>query len=78
VNGEAILEISDSGKGISPKLLHQFGEDWAGSLGVGLRGMNARVSQLGGKLEVQSTGSGTVVKARVPVGETLDSLTRTA
>jgi signal transduction histidine kinase len=78
VNGEAILEISDSGKGISPKLLKEFGEDWAGSLGVGLRGMNARVSQLGGKLEVQSTGKGTVVKARVPVSETLDSLTRTA
>ena len=78
VDGEAILEISDSGKGISPKLLQEFGDDWAGSLGVGLRGMNARVSQLGGKLEVQSTGKGTVVKARVPVSETLNSLTRTA
>jgi len=78
VNGEAVLEISDSGKGISPKLLQEFGDDWAGSLGVGLRGMNARVSQLGGKLEVQSTGKGTVVKARVPVSETLNSLTRTA
>lgn len=78
VHGEAILEISDSGKGISPKLLQEFGDDWAGSLGVGLRGMNARVSQLGGKLEVQSTGAGTVVKARVPSGETFDSLTRTA
>jgi PAS domain S-box-containing protein len=78
VNGEAVLEISDSGKGISPKLLQEFGDDWAGSLGVGLRGMNARVSQLGGKLEVQSTGKGTVVKACVPVSETLNSLTRTA
>lgn len=78
VDGEAVLEIADCGKGISPKLLQEFGEDWAGSLGVGLRGMNARVSQLGGKLEVQSTGKGTVVKARVPVTETLDSLTRTA
>jgi PAS domain S-box-containing protein len=78
VDGEAVLEISDSGKGISPKLLQEFGDDWAGSLGVGLRGMNARVSQLGGKLEVQSTGKGTVVKARVPVSETLNSLTRTA
>lgn len=78
LDGEAVLEISDSGKGISPKLLQEFGEDWAGSLGVGLRGMNARVSQLGGKLEVESTGKGTVVKARVPVGEPLASLTRTA
>jgi PAS domain S-box-containing protein len=78
VNGEAILEISDSGKGISPKQLQEFGEEWAGSLGVGLRGMNARVSQLGGKLEVQSTGKGTVVRASVPVSDTLESLTRTA
>jgi PAS domain S-box-containing protein len=77
-DGEAILEIEDHGKGISPTLLKEFGQDWAGSLGVGLRGMNARVSQLGGKLEVQSTGSGTVVKARIPVGEPLASLTRTA
>jgi PAS domain S-box-containing protein len=78
MDGEAILEIVDKGKGISPTQLKQFGQDWAGSLGVGLRGMNARVSQLGGKLEVQSTGSGTVVKAHLPVGEPLASLTRTA
>jgi len=74
---EAVLEIADRGKGISPELLQQFGEDWVGSLGVGLRGMNARVSQLGGKLEVRSNGSGTVVRARVPA-EPLASLTRTA
>jgi len=74
MNGEAILEVVDGGKGISPQLLQEFGENWAGSLGVGLRGMNARVSQLGGKLEVQSTGQGTVVKAHVPVGEPLSRL----
>jgi PAS domain S-box-containing protein len=78
MDGEAVLEIVDSGKGISPALLQEFGHDWAGSLGVGLRGMNARVSQLGGKLEVQSTGSGTAVRARVPAGDPLASLTRTA
>jgi PAS domain S-box-containing protein len=74
VNGEAVLEIVDRGKGISPKLLQDFGENWIGSLGVGLRGMNARVSQLGGQLEVQSTDSGTVVKARVPAEEPLARL----
>jgi len=77
-NGEAVLEIADKGKGISPQLQREFGENWAGSLGVGLRGMNARVSQLGGTLEIQSTGGGTVVKARVPVGELLARLTRSA
>ncbi len=74
LNGEAILEVMDSGKGIAPKLQQEFGENWAGSLGVGLRGMNARVSQLGGKLEVQSTGKGTVVRAHVPAGEPLSRL----
>jgi signal transduction histidine kinase len=74
MNGEAILEVADSGKGIAPKLQQDFGENWAGSLGVGLRGMNARVSQLGGKLEVKSTGKGTVVTAHVPVGEPLSRL----
>jgi len=78
LDGEAVLEISDSGKGISPKLLQDFGEDLAGSVGVGLRGMNARVTQLGGKLEVRSTGNGTVVEARVPVGDALDRLSRSA
>lgn len=78
VAGEAVLEIADRGKGISPQLLREFGDSWAGSLGVGLRGMNARVTQLGGKLEVRSNGNGTVVTARVPVDEPLSSLTRTA
>jgi len=77
LHGEAVLEIVDSGKGISQQLLQEFGEDWTGSLGVGLRGMNARVGQLGGKLEVRSNGHGTSVTARIPV-EQESRLTRTA
>jgi two-component system, NarL family, sensor kinase len=66
INGKAVLEIRDKGKGIPEKLLEVAGEDWMGSLGVGLRGMNERMRQLGGKLEVTSTASGTTVTASVP------------
>ena len=45
-----ILQIRDRGNGIAPKLLEEAGQDWLGSLGVGLRGMSERVRQLGGKL----------------------------
>jgi signal transduction histidine kinase len=62
-----VLQIRDEGKGISPKLLEESGQDWLGSLGVGVRGMSERIRQLGGKLEVASTATGTTVTARVPV-----------
>jgi PAS domain S-box-containing protein len=68
--GMCFLEIRDEGKGIPSQLLEQAAEDWMGALGVGLRGMNERMSQLGGRLEVVSKDSGTVVTAVVP---TIDS-----
>jgi signal transduction histidine kinase len=37
-----------------------------GQLGVGLRGMNERMRQLGGTLELTSTKEGTIVRAMVP------------
>ena len=64
--GEAVLEIEDQGKGISPQLLEKSGPDWMGALGVGLRGMNERMRQLGGRLEVFSNKNGTKVRALVP------------
>jgi signal transduction histidine kinase len=66
-NGLALMEIRDQGKGIPPTLLEQSGADWMGSLGVGLRGMNERMRQLGGKLEVASSERGTAVVASIPV-----------
>ena len=78
VNGSAVLEVQDRGKGIPPTLLEQSGEDWMGSLGVGLRGMDERLRQLGGKLEVASTDRGTVVRAVVPAGEPATALGESA
>ena len=66
--GLAILEISDHGKGI-PGHLEQSGNDWPNTLGVGLRGMNERIRQLGGRLELSSSSQGTTVTAIVAVGQ---------
>ncbi len=66
--GMAVLEIEDAGKGISPQLLEQSGQDWTGALGVGMRGMSERMRQLGGRLELISKERGTTVCAIVPAG----------
>jgi len=76
--GWASMEVRDEGKGIPTNLLEQSGEDWMGSLGVGLRGMNERMRQLGGKLEVVSTDQGTTVTVSVPAQATRANLERTA
>jgi PAS domain S-box-containing protein len=65
-NGTVTLEVTDTGKGIPAGLLEQSGQDWTGALGVGLRGMNERMRQMGGSLEVVSTEKGTAVSATVP------------
>ncbi len=65
-DGSCILEIEDKGKGINPAVLEQAGTDWMGAIGVGVRGMNERMRQLGGKLELISDGTGTRVVATIP------------
>jgi signal transduction histidine kinase len=64
----AVLEIEDKGKGFDPAVLEQRGEDWMGALGVGVRGMNERMRQLKGKLEIISQERGTLVRATIPIG----------
>ncbi|HWF93224.1 MAG TPA: PAS domain S-box protein [Terriglobales bacterium] len=65
-NDNCILEIEDKGKGINSAVLEQTGSDWMGAMGVGVRGMNERMRQLGGKLEIISKETGTRVVATVP------------
>jgi signal transduction histidine kinase len=62
----AVLEVLDQGRGAPAKIL-EFSNDSIGTLGVGLRGMNERVRQLGGKLELVSSNVGTRVRATVPL-----------
>jgi signal transduction histidine kinase len=65
-NGNVNLEVKDRGKGIPPEVLSTAGGDSSGSLGVGLRGMSERMRQLGGKVELHSSATGTTVLATVP------------
>ena len=69
-NQNVILQIIDEGKGTQSKNLEDRTQDWMGTFGVGLRGMNERVRQLGGTLELFSTEAGTTVSATLPLSET--------
>jgi PAS domain S-box-containing protein len=65
-DGQSVLEIRDEGRGIPSEVLEQLNEDARRSCGVGLRGMEERVRQLGGKLEIASTPNGTIIRATAP------------
>jgi signal transduction histidine kinase len=61
-----ILEIRDFGKGIPEerlRLLHEVSAE----TGVGLAGMRERLHELDGKLEIESDGRGTSMRATVPL-----------
>lgn len=64
----AVLRVSDRGKGMTPECFDDSGFDPAAGFGVGLRGMSERVGQVGGRLDIQSTTQGTTVTATVPAG----------
>src|SRR5579862_2051425 len=57
-------EVSDQGRGILPERLAEIR---SGGAGVGLRGIRERLRQFGGKLTIESNGSGTLVSAVVPI-----------
>lgn len=59
--------VIDTGKGVPAQILEEGSQDWMGAQGVGLRGMSERLRQLGGMLQISSSGSGTEVRATVPV-----------
>lgn len=65
-DAKAWLEVRDYGKGIDPESLKRFQSTGVGS-GIGLAGMQERMHELGGKLEVKSGGDGTLVRAVVPL-----------
>lgn len=62
-----ILQVVDEGKGTQSKNLEDRAQEWMGTFGVGLRGMNERLRQLGGTLELSSTREGTTVSATLPL-----------
>jgi signal transduction histidine kinase len=64
---QVFVEIADKGKGIPPEKQREM--TTAGTPGVGIRGMRERLRQLGGTLDIDSNGTGTVVTASLPITE---------
>ena len=62
---QVFVEVADKGKGIPAEKQQEMAT--TGTPGVGIRGMRERLRQLGGTLEIDSDGSGTVVMVRLPV-----------
>jgi signal transduction histidine kinase len=65
-SGQVILEVKDNGRGIEPAMLKRFRESGAGG-GVGLMSMQERARELGGKLQLESSNTGTLVHVSVPI-----------
>jgi PAS domain S-box-containing protein len=62
-----VLEVEDQGKGFPSAVLHLDDEDAPASFGVGLRGMNERLRELGGTIELKpAEKKGAIVRAVVP------------
>jgi signal transduction histidine kinase len=66
VSGGVVLRVRDFGKGMPSDLVERARADGS-QLGVGLAGMRERVREVGGRFEVRSDGTGTVVIATVPL-----------
>jgi signal transduction histidine kinase len=66
-NDGVTLEVEDSGRRVDRTSLVPSGEP-VGTLGVGIRGMQERVRQLGGQFEVNSNTGGTTIRATLPTG----------
>lgn len=64
---QVLVGIEDRGKGIPPEKQIQMAS--TGAPGVGIRGMRERLRQLGGTLEVNSSGAGTIVTIWLPIPE---------
>ena len=62
---EVVLTIQDNGRGIPPGVIENFEGGMAS--GVGLAGMRERLAEFGGQLHVESSHSGTIVRASIPV-----------
>ena len=61
------MEVSDEGRGIHPEIQSKFASGQ--SAGVGLRGMQERVKQIGGTLGIHSNGKGASILVTLPLAE---------
>jgi signal transduction histidine kinase len=72
-----ILKIRDYGHGMPQPVLQRFREAGTG-VGVGLAGMQERISELGGRLEISAASPGTVVTVSMPISKREDTLASSA
>jgi signal transduction histidine kinase len=68
-----VLEIKDNGRGMPKELLTHFRATGTG-MGVGLGGIRERAWELGGRLEVESDSSGTLVRVTMPIKYTIQNM----
>jgi signal transduction histidine kinase len=61
------VEVSDHGRGMPCRNFHHKSHSTA-LFGVGFMGIQERVKQLGGRMEVESSGKGTTVRVTLPGG----------
>ena len=61
------LKVIDHGRGLPSEVLAARQE--GSSIGVGLLGMRERMRQLGGQIEIDSSGQGTAIHVTLPLGE---------
>jgi PAS domain S-box-containing protein len=75
-DGLSVLEVRDEGRGLPDNLASGSPAGHHLSSGVGLRGMDERMRQLRGRLDLTSTPSGTVLRASVPVEDSKNASRR--
>jgi PAS domain S-box-containing protein len=70
VSDEIRLEVEDQGRGFPPELLDAVQKS-STQMGVGMRGMEERLSQLGGRLTIESGDWGSRIRAELPHSQNL-------
>src|SRR3989442_3833456 len=66
---QVTLTVADQGRGMPSEILTAGTGKMPVMLGVGIRGMRERITQLGGNMRIHSSDSGTVVEVVLPVVE---------
>ena len=66
------LEVTDYGRGISQEMLESF-KTAGNGVGVGLAGIRERLREADGKLDLSSSGDGTILRVSLPVTDARES-----
>jgi signal transduction histidine kinase len=67
-SSDVLLQVRDYGKGIPPETLESL-QCQGADMGVGLAGMRERVNEQGGRFEIHSDDTGTLISVTMPTDE---------